>query len=82
MRYYKYLRLRRARLLLTQSNMPVLDVAVACGFGSMSHFAKDYRVQFGRRPREERTRARDCAPAPQPARSGYDRSVRSAYIPS
>lgn len=42
-RYYKTLRLEKARLLLTQSSMPVLNVAVACGFISSSHFSKSYR---------------------------------------
>ena len=53
-RYYQELRLYRARLLLTQSSMPVLDVALACGFVSASHFSKCYREFFDRTPREER----------------------------
>ena len=37
-RYYVELRLNRARLLLLQTNMPVIDVALACGFVSASPF--------------------------------------------
>lgn len=53
-RYYLELRLYRARLLLVQTSMPVLDVALACGFVSASHFSKCYREFFHKTPREER----------------------------
>jgi transcriptional regulator GlxA family with amidase domain len=53
-RYYLDLRLKRARLLLLQTSLSVLDVALACGFVSASHFSKCYREQFGRTPRAER----------------------------
>ena len=53
-RYYLELRLNRARKLLNQTAMPVLDVALACGFISASHFSKCYREFFNRTPREER----------------------------
>ncbi len=53
-RYYVELRLNRARLLLLQTNMSVIDVALACGFVSPSHFSKCYRDFFGRTPRKER----------------------------
>jgi transcriptional regulator GlxA family with amidase domain len=53
-RYYLELRLGRARHLLLQTTLSVLNVAVACGFVSASHFSKCYREYFGRTPREER----------------------------
>lgn len=53
-RYYMRLRLERARQLLRQTNMPILDVAIATGFASHSYFAQSYRTQFGRPPSEER----------------------------
>jgi len=53
-RYYLELRLNRARLLLLQTNMSVIDVALACGFVSASHFSKCYRDFFGKTPRKER----------------------------
>jgi len=55
-RYYLELRLKRARLLLRQTTMPILQVAVACGFTSGSHFAQSYRAVFGYSPRAERSR--------------------------
>jgi transcriptional regulator GlxA family with amidase domain len=53
-RYYLELRLNKARLLLLQTNMSIIDVALACGFVSASHFSKCYRDFFGRAPRKER----------------------------
>jgi AraC family transcriptional regulator, glycine betaine-responsive activator len=53
-RYYLGLRLERARFLLSQTSMPVLTVALACGFVSASHFSKCYREHFERTPSEER----------------------------
>jgi transcriptional regulator GlxA family with amidase domain len=52
--YYIELRLERARHLLYQTDMPVLDVALASGFVSASHFSKCYRHMYGKTPRAER----------------------------
>ncbi|MEQ8652528.1 MAG: GlxA family transcriptional regulator [Kiloniellales bacterium] len=60
-RYYLELRLNRARLLLLQTDMSIIDVALACGFVSASHFSKCYRDFFGHTPRRERgVPARGC----------------------
>jgi len=53
-RHYLELRLDRARLLLAQTSLSVLEVATACGFVSASHFSKCYREFFARSPREDR----------------------------
>ncbi len=53
-RYYLEIRLDRARHLLIQSPMPVVEVAVACGFVSASHFSKCYRELYSRSPQQER----------------------------
>ena len=53
-RYYLELRLKRARALLLQTDLPVIDVAVACGFTTASHFSKCYRGCFGTTPYRER----------------------------
>ena len=55
--YYLELRLRRSRQLLMQTGMSVLDVALACGFVSASHFSKCYREYFDKTPRDERRAA-------------------------
>lgn len=57
-RYYLELRLARARQLLLQTNMSIVDVAFACGFVSAPHFSKCYRDFFGLPPRDERLRQR------------------------
>jgi len=53
-RYYLEIRLDRARHLLLQSTLPVIEVAVACGFVSASHFSKCYRELYARSPQQER----------------------------
>lgn len=53
-RYYLEIRLDRARHLLLQSSLPVVEVAVACGFVSASHFSKCYRELYARSPQQER----------------------------
>ena len=53
-RYYLDLRLRRARILLGQTRLPVMEVALACGFATPAHFSRAYRDHFGHPPREER----------------------------
>ncbi len=56
-RYYLELRLERARQLLLQTSMPIVDIALACGFISAPHFSKCYRDIYGLPPRDERRRA-------------------------
>ncbi|MBB3142855.1 choline metabolism transcriptional regulator GbdR [Halomonas organivorans] len=53
-RYYLKLRLTRARQLLKQTPMSIIEVASACGFVSTPHFSKCYREYFGIPPRDER----------------------------
>lgn len=53
-RYYLQLRLDRARALLQQTSLPVVEVGAACGFASASHFARCYRQRYGCTPRQER----------------------------
>jgi len=55
-RYYLDLRLHKARQLLLQTTMSVVDVAIACGFVSAPHFSKCYRDYYGKPPRDERRR--------------------------
>ena len=53
-RYYLELRLKHARKLLLQTSMPLIDVAISCGFSSTSHFSKSYRSFFETTPHRER----------------------------
>jgi AraC family transcriptional regulator, glycine betaine-responsive activator len=52
--YYLELRLERARHLLYQTTMPIMNIAFACGFVSASHFSTCYRQLYGKTPRAER----------------------------
>jgi transcriptional regulator GlxA family with amidase domain len=53
-KYYLKLRLLRARQLLKQTSMSIIEIASACGFVSTPHFSKCYREHIGIPPREER----------------------------
>ncbi|KMW57266.1 Transcriptional regulator [Candidatus Rhodobacter oscarellae] len=53
-RYYMELRLQKARNLLLQTDMSVINVALACGFASPSHFSKCYRAHYDTTPYRER----------------------------
>jgi AraC-like DNA-binding protein len=58
MAFAKSVRLRRAREMLTKiPGASVANVAFRCGFGSLGHFAQDYREAFDELPSETRNRA-------------------------
>lgn len=56
-RYILRLRLERGRQLLRRTAMPVVEVAIACGFVSQAHFSRRYQRMFGCAPRDERRAA-------------------------
>ena len=60
-KYYLDMRLRRARELLLQTAMSIMEIAVACGFQSPPHFSKCYRNLFGHTPSAERQGSRHNA---------------------
>ncbi|XWN32620.1 MAG: GlxA family transcriptional regulator [Devosia sp.] len=53
-RHYLEIRLKRARRMLRQTSHSVLQIALACGFTSASHFSKAYHETFGCTPSAER----------------------------
>ncbi|MBJ9977154.1 GlxA family transcriptional regulator [Pseudomonas sp. S75] len=53
-RYYLELRITESRRLLQHSDLPIMEVAVACGFVSASHFSKCYRSFYGYGPSQEK----------------------------
>jgi transcriptional regulator GlxA family with amidase domain len=80
-RYYLKLRLDRARSMLLQTTKPILDVAVAAGFASASHFSRCYRAEFGHKPSDERAAAlgsTDHALAPRSGEKVGERGVAVA----
>jgi transcriptional regulator GlxA family with amidase domain len=71
-KFYLQLRMERARQLLRQSDKPVLQVGLECGFSTASHFSTAYRNHYGITPRDERKRLSQPATEP-PQRSGLQR---------
>ncbi|MGB0967267.1 MAG: helix-turn-helix domain-containing protein [Halocynthiibacter sp.] len=54
MEVYRNLRLERADQLLRYSDIPVFEVSLATGFGSVSLLSQRYRERYGRKPSETR----------------------------
>ena len=52
--FYLDLRLDKARQLLRQSDLSVLEVSLACGFDSASYFSRCYRRRFAVSPSQDR----------------------------
>ncbi|MFJ4048963.1 MULTISPECIES: choline metabolism transcriptional regulator GbdR [Pseudomonas] len=61
-RYYLKLRLIRARQLIKQTPISIIEVASIVGFISTPHFSKCYREYFGIPPREERSASNTAQP--------------------
>jgi transcriptional regulator GlxA family with amidase domain len=55
---YMKIRLDRARTLVHETAMPLLEIAIACGFVTGSHFSRAYRSHFGNSPKHDRQSAR------------------------
>ena len=51
---YLKIRLDRARTLVHETAMPLLEIAIACGFANGSHFSRAYRGRFGASPNRDR----------------------------
>ena len=73
-RYYLQMRLRRARELLLQTSMPIIDITTACGFQSPPHFSRCYRAQFGCPPSAERQPLQRPGRTPRKGGGGRERS--------
>lgn len=57
-RYYLSLRIDRAREMLLYTEQPILDIAIASGFASTSHFSRWFKEFNNIRPTELRARSR------------------------
>jgi len=53
-RYYKKVRVGKAHALVTESNMNLIDVAIATGFSSVPSLTNAYRIEFGNTPKKAR----------------------------
>lgn len=54
MQFYRDLRLDKARELVTQTTLPVQDIALATGFPNSAHFARMFQQRFGQSSRSLR----------------------------
>jgi len=66
-KHYQIIRLERARYLLRQTSMPVISIAIACGYESNSYFSKSYSDHFGCTPSAERALPRPVRAEPDAA---------------
>lgn len=55
-KYYMEMRLERAQHLLLQTELSVIEIALACGFQSSGHFSRVFRRAFGVTPMMQRGR--------------------------
>ena len=74
-RYYMEIRLQKARNLLMQTEMSVINVALACGFASPSHFSKCYRAHYSTTPYRER----GASGAGDTSEEGFDPDHEAAF---
>lgn len=61
--YYRSVRFRHAQDLLRSSSLSIGEIAVACGFGDSSSFARAYRAYAGLSPRVHRDQLRSARKA-------------------
>lgn len=47
-------RMRAARDMVTQTRLPLTEIAHRCGFSDQAHFSRQYRKTYGHPPREDR----------------------------
>ena len=76
--FYMELRLGKARNLLMQTDMSVINVALACGFASPSHFLECYRAHYDTTPYTRARIARDARKGPEGSRLGHARLAPAA----
>jgi len=58
--YLNRLRIERSKLLLTLTDDPIVDIAVASGFNSRQHFSRVFTAQEGVSPQKYRQEKRDA----------------------
>jgi transcriptional regulator GlxA family with amidase domain len=45
--FYRELRLNRGRELLVTTDLAVTEIAIACGYSEVAHFARGFRARYG-----------------------------------
>jgi transcriptional regulator GlxA family with amidase domain len=57
-RYYRQVRVKNARAMVTRSNLDMIEIALATGFGSTSTFSRAYRQEYLVSPTMDRSNRR------------------------
>jgi transcriptional regulator GlxA family with amidase domain len=70
--FRQLVRLQHARVLLTSTSMSIREVAVACGFNSLSYFSLTFQKCFGKKPSLYRQAWPSSEPAPSWPGTLYD----------
>lgn len=52
--YLVSVRLAKARSILLSTDIPITDVATACGYTNLSYFIAEYKKEFGKTPKQAR----------------------------
>ena len=60
--YLQRIRVFHAAELLTDSDCPITDIALNCGFSNPSYFSKQFKTIMGSRPREYRAASHNRIP--------------------
>lgn len=66
-RYVLRRRIERAKYHLAAGELSLAAVALACGFGSQSHFSAHFRAATGLTPRQFGSCRQNCSPSSLPA---------------
>lgn len=53
-KHFRQLRLSRAATLLTQTGLPIAEIALNCGFSTASHLGRYFRQNYGKSPNQYR----------------------------
>lgn len=54
-RYFKKVRVGKAHALVTETNMKLIDIALATGFNSVASLSSAYRAEYGKTPNKTRS---------------------------
>jgi transcriptional regulator GlxA family with amidase domain len=54
-KYINEIKLKKAKELLVESEMPIKDIAFKLGFRSLSYFGKCYKARFGVTPSDAKS---------------------------
>ncbi|MBO9446716.1 helix-turn-helix domain-containing protein [Ruegeria sp. R14_0] len=53
-KFYRKIRLKKALTLVSHSQMPIIDIAIACGFSSTSTLSQTFKAEYGKTPNQLR----------------------------